>query len=120
MRAGFDPGLNQLAQLFLRSRRRRATATRLPAPPDERIVRHVFDDLRHRLAAVAFAVLELNADLAKRPTFPSHLDRRQMPVLVSGHGRRRGGLEILQAMAEDEVPATTISRTEPTLSAKED
>src|ERR1700687_2709014 len=64
--AGFSPGLDQFTKLLLRSWRRRSPGSRVPAPADQGIFRHVLDQLGHVLAAVALAILDLDADLAKR------------------------------------------------------
>ena len=41
---GLGPGLDEIAEQFLRARRRLAALAGVPAPADERVVRHVLDD----------------------------------------------------------------------------
>src|SRR5712675_3402275 len=81
-RAGVRPGLDQLAELLLGARRRRASRARGPAPPDKLVVRHVLDQRRHVLAAVAVLVLDLHADLAERLALPGHLGGRERPFRI--------------------------------------
>src|SRR5690349_4948401 len=83
MRSGIDPGLNELTQSSLRSRRRGAAAAWVPAPGDQIVVRNVLVQEREVTAAVAFGILQLGADLACRFSLPGHLDRSQAPSRVT-------------------------------------
>src|SRR5262245_28964652 len=91
-----DPGLDEQAELLLRTRRRRAISARTPRPADQRILAHVMDQVLHRLVAVPPAVLDLRADLADRLSLPRHLERRQVPVRIAGHA---AGIEVRLAVA---------------------
>src|SRR6476620_3342700 len=72
------------------------------APADQRIVRHVLDDLLHRLAAVALGIFDLLADLTERPADPRHFDRRQYPLGMAGN---TPGIEVIRAVARDATHA---------------
>src|SRR5262245_26140179 len=55
---GIDPGLDELTQSSLRSRRRSAAATWIPAPGDEIVVRNVLMQKLEVATAVALGILQ--------------------------------------------------------------
>src|SRR5262249_23464460 len=86
--AGVDPGSDQLAQHRLAPGGGLAAGSRCPAPADERVVRHVLDDLGQAAAAVVRRILDLLADLTERAPLPGHREWREMPVRMAGHRGR--------------------------------
>src|SRR5690606_26919403 len=95
-RPGINPGFDQFAELLLRAGRRLAAFSGRPTPPDQRIFGHVVDEFSHGFSAVARGVLDLLTDLTERLAEPRHLDRRQVPLRMSGH---LAGVEVCLAMA---------------------
>src|SRR5262249_16879205 len=82
------PGLDELAQHGLRAGRRLAPGAGRQCPPDERVGRHVLDDLLEAATAIARRILQLLADLGQRAALPGHRERRQVPVGMSRHADR--------------------------------
>ena len=61
---------------------------RVPRPADERVVRHMLDDLREGMAAISRGIFHLGTDLGERAPLPGHGCRREMPVGIPGHAAR--------------------------------
>src|SRR5688572_1529026 len=95
-RAGVGPRLDEGTERHLGPRRGLATVAGRPRPTDERVLRHVLDDLAQRVAAVAPRVLHLGAGLGERLALPRHRGRREVPVRVAGHA---AGLEVRDLVA---------------------
>src|SRR3954469_17096901 len=89
LRAGVDPGLDQLAHPFLRPGGGAAAGGGVPTPRDQVVMRDVLVQEREIAAAVAGGVLYLLADLARGFSFPGHLDRRQSPARMAGEAFER-------------------------------
>jgi hypothetical protein len=83
LRAGIDPSLNQLAGQILSTGRGVAASSRVPAPSDQIVLRHMRLQQREVAPAIAVTILHLPADIADRFAFPRHLDRRQLPARMS-------------------------------------
>src|SRR5215203_334633 len=83
--AGLDPGLDEGSRLFLRARSWATTVSGRPGPAHQSIVTNVMDEFLKRATAVAIAVADLATDFADCLTFPSHLNRREMPFWMPRH-----------------------------------
>src|ERR1700730_9858402 len=77
LRAGINPSLNQLAGQILSAWRGVAAGSRVPAPSDQIVLRHMRLQQREVAPAIAVTILHLPADIADRFAFPRHLDRPQ-------------------------------------------
>src|ERR1700731_5015634 len=76
-RAGSHPRFDERAGLLLRSRSRRAVASRRPGPADQVVGADMLDERLQRAVAVTRGILELSADLTDRLAPPTHVARRQ-------------------------------------------
>jgi hypothetical protein len=83
LRAGIDPGFDQLAEAFLRARRGIAAGSGIPAPGDQIVFRHMLVQQREIASAIAVAVDQLVANISDGFSFPGHLDRREFPTRMS-------------------------------------
>src|ERR1700733_9236084 len=68
-----------------------------PGPADQSVAADMMDEVFQRPPAVAFAILDLNANLAERLALPRHLPRREMPFRMSRHA---AGIEIGALVAD--------------------
>src|ERR1700730_13473639 len=84
-RTGLNPRVDQCAGLLLRSGRGMAAKPGRPGPADQRVAADMMDEIIQRAAAVTFAILDLNADLAERLALPRHLPWREVPFRMSPH-----------------------------------
>ena len=91
MRSCFDPTFYEFSQFSLRARCRRAAGSRVPAPADQIVSRHVDYKSIERHPAVPLGVLYLRADVGERFSEPGHFDRRHVPCGIS---RRARGIKI--------------------------
>src|ERR1700674_758433 len=109
-RAGLHPCVDQCAGLLLRARRRTAAEPGRPRPADQSVGADMLDEILQRPAAIALAILDLNANLAERLALPRHLPWREMPFRMSRHpaGVEIGALVAARATHRGEpVPVRT-------------
>src|ERR1700722_959401 len=87
-RTGLHPRVDKCAGLLLRAGCGTAAKPGRPGPADQSVAADMMDEGFQRPAAVAFAILDLRANLAERLALPRHLSWREMPVRMSGHTAR--------------------------------
>ena len=90
MRSCFDPIFYEFSQFSLRARCGRAAGSRVPTPANQRISRHVHHKLIERHPTVPLGVLYLRTDVGERFSEPGHLNRRHVPIGISGRALKIG------------------------------
>src|ERR1700730_13569394 len=101
--------MRQLAGQILSAWRGVAAGSRVPAPSDQIVLRHMGLEQREVAPAIAVTILHLPADIADRFAFPRHLDRRQLPAGMSRNapvGRTLVQSEVVISMARSAMVAS--------------
>src|SRR5262245_38891178 len=82
-RAGLYPRRDEVACLLLRSRRGLPADAWRPCPAYESVAADMMNECLEHQAAIALRILDLSTNLTQGLAFPSHFQRRQMPMRMT-------------------------------------